>query len=147
MLFSFDLKERQLRFWWIWFWLCSLWTVCLFAEQQMPSGKKRVFFCIRYISKLKQSPAEKNTEHYLTHLNKTTLEIWDFFNKVHFWPKFLTPFFHQAFQLYILVYTLHTYHMQNLGAINLNLVGYMYIYALSGITVFTQPLLEQSFKL
>ena len=33
------------------------------------------------------------------HLNKTACEIWSVFDKVHFWVKDLTPFFHRTLQL------------------------------------------------
>ena len=57
------------------------------------------------ISKAKQMLAKKYTGHCLTHLlvNKTTCEIWSICGVVQFDQKYLTPFFHQAFQLLLLI--------------------------------------------
>ena len=59
------------------------------------------FFCMRNISKMKQPSARKHTEHCLTDLNKTACEIWNVSDKVHFWVKYLTLFFHQSLHLFL----------------------------------------------
>ena len=46
-------------------------------------------------SKLKQKK-HTHTEHCFMHLYKTACEIWSIFDKVHFWIKNLTPFFHRS---------------------------------------------------
>ena len=46
-----------------------------------------------------QTSGKKHAEHCLTHVNKTAWEIWSIFDKVHFWVKTLTPFFHRSLQL------------------------------------------------
>ena len=56
-------------------------------------------FCIRNISKTKQTSARKHTEHSLTHLIKTKCKIWSISDKVQFWVKNLPPFFHQSLQI------------------------------------------------
>ena len=55
---------------------------------------------MRNISKRKQTSGKKHAEHCLTHVNKTVCEIWSVSDKVHFWVKILTPFFHQTLQLF-----------------------------------------------
>ena len=42
---------------------------------------------------------KKHAEHCLTHVNKTACEIWSVLDKVDFWVKTLTPFFHRSLQL------------------------------------------------
>ena len=72
-----------------------------FIQQKVPRECpwKNVFFRIRNISKRKQTLGKKHAEHCLTHVNKTACEIWSVFDKVHFWVKTLTPFFHRSLQL------------------------------------------------
>ena len=58
------------------------------------------FFSHNYVISQKGSKlrGKKHAEHCLTHLNKTTCEIWSVFDKVHFWVKYLMPFLHWNLQ-------------------------------------------------
>ena len=78
-------------------WILS--EITVFAVTRWRDNNYR-FFCIRNISKTKQISGKTHTEHCLTHLNKTAYEIWSVFDKVHFWVKILTPFFHRTLQLF-----------------------------------------------
>ena len=76
--------------------------ILLFLIQQVSRECpwKNVFFRTCNISKRKQTTGQKHVEHCLTHLNKTACNIWSIFDKVHFWAKNLTPFFHWTLQFH-----------------------------------------------
>ena len=81
--------------------ICWIWSeITVFAVTCWRHNKYRVF-CIRNISKTMQTSGKKHAEHCLAHVNKTACEIWSVFDKVHFWVKTLTPFFHRSLQLWM----------------------------------------------
>ena len=61
--------------------------------------EKCVFPHMWYLKKEANFREKKPAEHCLTHVNKTACEIWSVSDKVHFWVKILTPFFHETLQL------------------------------------------------
>ena len=80
------------------------WNYCLWGH--MLTWQQIQVFCIRSISKTKQTSERKHTEYCVTHLNKTAYKIWSVFDKGHFWVKYLVPFFHRNLQSSISLYFL-----------------------------------------
>ena len=60
--------------------------------------EKSVFSHTYNLKKEANFKEKKHAEHCLTHLNKTTCEIWSIVDKVHFWVKYLMPFLHRNLQ-------------------------------------------------
>ena len=73
---------------------------CFWFNKSPEDALERSFFRIRNISKRKQTSGKKHSEHCLTDLNKTSCEISSVFDKVHFWVKNLTLFFHRTLQFH-----------------------------------------------
>jgi len=99
--YSFDFKERQLKFWGIWFWLRTLimngLSVCSSTNKLLKTlpGKRWVFYLhICNILKMKQTSAEKNGTLFNTPKENYMQSV---FNKVHFWPKIPHTLFPPSF--------------------------------------------------